>query len=168
MSTSIIMDKLQIERSINRMAWEILERNHEETELIFAGIDGRGLDLMERLGAVMREIAPSINILKIQISLDKDEPWTKPVSFSPALPQNLDSTPIILIDDVLNSGKTMLYALEPMLKSPTKRITTAVLIERSHKRYPLVGDVVGLRLSTSSHEHVRVVLKEGDEKVYLE
>lgn len=168
MSASIIMDKLQIERSVKRMAWEILERNHQEQELIFAGIDGRGLDLMERLALVMNEIAPNIQIKKIQISLDKDEPWTSPVGFSPDLPKNLESTPIILIDDVLNSGKTMLYALEPMLKTPTKRITTAVLIERSHKRYPLTGDVVGLRLSTSSHEHVRVVLKDGEEKVYLE
>ncbi|TVQ76521.1 MAG: phosphoribosyltransferase [Flavobacteriales bacterium] len=168
MNTSVILNGEQIERSIRRMAWEIVERNFEETELIFAGIDGRGMELMQRLVVIINEIAPNLKVESLCIRLHKDLPWEKSVSYEPDLTDDLISKPIIVVDDVLNSGKTMLYALQPMLKKPTKRITTVALIERSHKRYPLIGDVVGLRLSTSSHEHVRVVLDKGVEKVYLE
>ncbi|MCC5918896.1 MAG: phosphoribosyltransferase [Cryomorphaceae bacterium] len=165
--STVIMDRVQIERTITRMAWEIYEKHHDSKRIMLAGIKGRGVDLMIRMAATLRDISP-LSVDTCEISIDKNAPWTKPIVFNPSPFDHVLDVPLVVIDDVLNSGKTMLYALSPVLPFEVKKLTAVVLIDRSHKRYPILADVVGLKLSTSSHEHVRVQLLPGKEKVYLE
>jgi pyrimidine operon attenuation protein / uracil phosphoribosyltransferase len=164
---SIIMDAVQIERSIVRMAWEIYEKHHLDKRIILAGIHGRGADLMHRLANKLRSIS-DLEVETAEISINKQKPWSNNISYTPSLFDQLHETPLVVVDDVLNSGKTLLYALHPIMGYKIKKLTAVVLIDRSHKRFPILADVVGLKLSTSSHEHVRVTLDSGGEKVYLE
>lgn len=161
------MDAVQIKRSIVRMAWEIYEKHHLDERIILAGIHGRGTDLVNRLANELRAIS-GLEIETTEISMNKRQPWSEPIHYNPEIFAQLQDTPMVIVDDVLNSGKTLLYALQPVMAYKIKKLTAVVLIDRSHKRFPILADVVGLKLSTSSHEHVRVMLDAGKEKVYLE
>lgn len=164
-SASLIMDEARIDRSLLRMAWQIYENHHGYNEIILAGIQGRGEDLMNRLADKLKEIS-SQNLTCVVVKIDKEHPWDYDVIFEGLDVNSLSSVPVVLIDDVLNSGKTLIYATAPLLKHEIAKLTIAVLVDRSHKRFPLLANVVGLRLSTSSHEHVRVEF-DGVERVYL-
>ncbi|MCH8545850.1 MAG: phosphoribosyltransferase [Cryomorphaceae bacterium] len=164
--TGLIMDASRIKRSLTRMAWQIYENHHLEEQVILAGIQGRGVDVMQRLADILEEIA-TFSVKRVIVDIDKSEPWTSDVVFKELDFTLLSSVPIVLVDDVLNSGKTIIYAMSPLIRHEMKKLSLAVLVDRSHKRFPLQGNVVGLRLSTSSHEHVRVSFT-GEECVYLE
>lgn len=164
--TGLIMDASRIKRSLTRMAWQIYENHHLEEQVILAGIQGRGVDVMQRLADILEEIA-TFSVKRVIVDIDKSEPWTSDVVFKELDFTLLSSVPIVLVDDVLNSGKTIVYAMSPLIRHEMKKLSLAVLVDRSHKRFPLQGNVVGLRLSTSSHEHVRVSFT-GEECVYLE
>ena len=101
-----------------------------------------------------------------EITVNKDEPWKDPISLS-IDEQELKNAYIILVDDVLNSGKTMQYALMKFLERPTKAIKTVALVDRTHRRYPIKADFVGLSLSTTLKERVEVTLSDSDSKAFL-
>lgn len=164
--SALIMDAARIKRSLTRMAWQIYENHHQEEQIILAGIQGRGIDVMHRLADTLEEIA-SFSVHRIVVDINKSEPWSSEVVFKELDFSMLSSVPIVLVDDVLNSGKTIVYAMNPLIRHEMKKLSLAVLVDRSHKRFPLQGNVVGMRLSTSSHEHVRVSFT-GEECVYLE
>ena len=164
--SGLIMDAARIQRSLTRMAWQIYENHHQDEQIVLAGIQGRGVDVMQRLGDILDDIA-TFSVHRIVVDIDKSEPWNSEVVFKELDFSLLSTVPIVLVDDVLNSGKTILYAMSPLIRHEMKKLSLAVLVDRSHKRFPLQGNVVGLRLSTSSHEHVRVSFT-GEECVYLE
>jgi pyrimidine operon attenuation protein/uracil phosphoribosyltransferase len=164
-SASLIMDAPRIERSLVRMAWQIYENHHDHQDLVMAGICGRGEDLMNRLADKLEQIS-TLNINRVVVHLDKRQPWQSEVKYEGLDLNTLSSTAVVLIDDVLNSGKTLTYAAAPLLKFEISKLTVTVLVDRSHKRFPILANVVGLKLSTSSHEHVRVELSDV-ERVYL-
>jgi pyrimidine operon attenuation protein/uracil phosphoribosyltransferase len=160
-----ILNQLEIEQKINRLAHELLENCFEEKEIFIAGISGNGSLLAEKLKTILAQNTNQL-IHVIDISVNKDEPWSEPITLSVA-EDSLKYAYIILVDDVLNSGKTMQYALVKLLERPTKAIKTLALVDRSHRRYPIKADFVGLSLSTTLKERVEVDLSSNNAHAYL-
>mgnify|MGYP001410212962 CR=1 FL=1 len=159
-----ILNKKQLDEKIHRLAWEIYERNYSEKELIIVGVKKRGVELSERISYVLRDIS-DIQIKSATVSVDKEKPLSSDINI------DLDEVDfrnkvVILVDDVLNSGKTLIYAAKQFLSVPLIKLSTVVLVNRNHNIYPIKADYVGISLSTSLQEHVNVVFgkKEG---VYL-
>lgn len=165
-SQVLVLDKNQIAQKINRIAYQILEDNLEEKEVVLAGIWDRGYKLALRLKTVLAQIA-DFKITLLRVDLEKLN--SKLVEQTDLPESEWKGKVIILVDDVLNSGKTLAYGLGVFLNTPHKKIRTVVLVDRSHKIFPIATDFVGLRLATILKEHVDVVLDvEGEEdRVYL-
>lgn len=166
MSKTLILNSKQIEQKVNRIAYEIYENNYDEKEIVIAGIAKNGYLLGKRIADVLQHIS-RIEIQLIEIALDKENPFESDVKIK-LTEKELKNKVIILVDDVLNSGKTLIFGAKLFLNAPVKRLTTAVLVDRGHNRYPIKADVVGLSLSTTLQEHITVELdKKGKETVYL-
>lgn len=162
----LVLNKQQIAQKINRIAYQILEDNLDEKEIVLAGIWDRGYKLALRLQQVLEEIA-TFKITLLRIDIEKQN--SKLVAKTDRQENDWKNKVIILVDDVLNSGKTLAYGLGVFLNTPHKKIRTVVLVNRSHKIFPIATDFVGLELSTILKEHVAVVMDvEGQEdRVYL-
>ncbi|WP_113636423.1 phosphoribosyltransferase family protein [Nubsella zeaxanthinifaciens] len=162
----LILDQKQIQQKINRIAYQILEDNIDEKELVIAGIWDRGYKLAVRLQQTLNEIA-EFQITLLRIDLEKQS--SRLVAKTDLPESNWKNKVIILVDDVLNSGKTLAYGLGVFLNTPHKKIRTVVLVDRSHKIFPIATDFVGLELATVLKEHVDVIMDvEGEEdRVYL-
>jgi pyrimidine operon attenuation protein/uracil phosphoribosyltransferase len=154
-----ILSKEVVEKKLRRMAYEILENNIEEKELILAGIRESGSVVAKVIQRMLGEIS-SLKTELITITLDKKEPTD--VSLSKTF--DFNGKVIILIDDVCNSGKTLLYALKPFIASQPKKIQTLVLVERTHTSFPVRPDYVGLSIATTIQEHIFVEVK-GEEVI---
>lgn len=155
-NATLILDEAAVERKIRRMAFEIFEHNAEEKEIILAGITDRGTTVAQLLSDKLKAIAP-FQITLVEIKIDKVHP------LNAILKNDIDCNGkcIIVVDDVANSGRTMLYALQPFMKSLPDKIQTVVLIDRMHKSFPVSIDYTGYRLSTTLQENVRVDMEEG-------
>ena len=167
MSTKIkILDKTQIQQKIDRIAYQILEDNFDEKEIVLAGIVPRGNTLAERLKNKIESIG-ELKVKLVNIELKKDSSSLEAKTDVP-IEECMDKV-IVVVDDVLNSGRTLVYGLGIFLNIPTKKVRTVVLVDRSHKLFPIHTDFVGLELSTVAQEHIDVVLGvEGQEDaVYL-
>jgi len=152
----LILDKDQITKKITRIAFQILEDNFDEIEFVLAGVAERGYVLAQRLKAELNNIAPHKRIILINISLDKVGSALQ-AETDLSVEQAKDKV-VILVDDVLNSGRTLAYGLGVFLNVPLKKMRTAVLIDRSHHKFPVISDFSGLKLSTILNEHVSVTL----------
>lgn len=151
-----ILNKEQVARKIQRLAFEIAERNAGEKELYFIAIKENGVTLAHKISAAIKSFA-DITLHVLELSLDKKHP--KEIILS-ALPS--ESAVLILIDDVASSGKTMLYALKPLLDVHPKKIQTLVLVERTHKIFPVHVDYIGLSVATTLEEHIYVEVANGE------
>lgn len=165
-SQLLILDKKQIQQKINRIAYQVLEDNLGEKEIVLAGIWDRGYKIALRLKKVLSKIS-DLKITMLKVDLDRLS--TKLVANTDLDESHWKNKVIILVDDVLNSGKTLAYGLGVFLNTPHKKIRTVVLVDRSHKIFPIATDFVGLQMSTVLKEHVDVVIDvEGEEdRVYL-
>ena len=165
-SPLLILDKTQIQQKINRIAYQILEDNLEEQEIVLAGIWDRGYKFALRLQRKLEEIS-SLNILMLRIDLEKQN--SKLVAKTDLEEARWTNKVIIIVDDVLNSGRTLSYGLGVFLNTPHKKIRTVVLVDRSHKIFPIATDFVGLKMATVLKEHVDVVMDVPNEEdgVYL-
>lgn len=165
-SQLLILDKKQIQQKINRIAYQILEDNLDEREIVLAGIWDRGYKLALRLKDVLVKIS---NIKIIMLRIDLDRLNTKLVANTDLEEPEWKNKVVILVDDVLNSGKTLAYGLGVFINTPHKKIRTVVLVDRSHKIFPIATDFVGLQLATVLKEHVDVIMDvDGEEdRVYL-
>jgi pyrimidine operon attenuation protein / uracil phosphoribosyltransferase len=162
----LILNKKQIEQRIDRMAYQILEDNLGEKELIIAGIVDKGYLLAKRLKTVLESIS-EIKITLMEVKINKE---ISHLEASSDLDLKLaENKVVILVDDVLNSGRTLAYGLGVFLDIPLKKLRTLVLIDRSHRNFPVSPDFTGLELATILKEHVTVVLDEKTEEdaVYL-
>jgi pyrimidine operon attenuation protein/uracil phosphoribosyltransferase len=147
------------------MAWEVYENNLLEKDIVIVGVLGRGEALAKRLSEMINEIS-SIKTKIGTISLDKDNPYQKEISTT--LDEvDYSNKVVVLIDDVLNSGKTLMYAAKHFLTTPLLKLSTVVLVDRTHNRFPIKADYVGLSLATTMQEYVNVELTKGEEGVYL-
>lgn len=161
---TIVLNETQIEQKIKRIAYEILENNFEAETLFLFGVKGNGMMLTEELTKILKNISDQ-KIVSGEIIVNKQNPLNQEIETSIDLTQIKDQT-VILIDDVINSGKTMQYALIKLLEYPTKRIKTVALVDRKHRRYPIRCDYVGLTLSTTLQDRIEVNF-EGVKEAYL-
>jgi pyrimidine operon attenuation protein/uracil phosphoribosyltransferase len=143
-------------RKLQRMAYEIAERNTGVPSLVLAGIHENGMRIAHLLKDMLVDIGMTPPEL-VEIQLDKKHPTT--VTLSHDIP--MDGQTIILIDDVADSGKTLLYALKPFLQKHPAGIQMLVLVDRAHKAFPIQPDYVGLSLSTTLQEHIFVTVEPG-------
>ena len=154
MSRTQILTPLQIDQKVQRIAWQIHEQNIHESEITIAGIAERGFLLAKEIAKLLSKNS-SLKIDVIKVLVDKRKPLTSPVSIEPSS-KDLTDKVVVLTDDVLNSGKTLIYGANYFLQFKLKKLTTAVLVDRNHKRFPVKADVKGLSLSTSLQENVDV------------
>ncbi|MFH1319401.1 MAG: phosphoribosyltransferase family protein [Bacteroidota bacterium] len=165
MSKTIVLNSKQIEQKINRLAHQVYENNYEESEIIVAGIATRGYILAQRIAKVLKSISP----MKVQvgeIKINKNTPLSDAIEF-PITDDELKNKVIFLVDDVINSGRTLIYAVRYFLRVRVKKLRTIVLVDRRHNIFPVRADYVGISLSTTLQEHVSVDLGKGKEAVYL-
>ncbi|MFT4019565.1 MAG: phosphoribosyltransferase family protein [Agriterribacter sp.] len=155
-----ILTEAQVAKKLQRMAYEIAERNVGEEKLLFAGIKDNGVVIAKRLKTLLSTIFKGeIDIIEMEID-DKRFPRKITLSKTP----NLDNAVVIVIDDVANSGKTMLYALQPFLKDQPKKIQTLALVDRTHKTFPVHTDYIGFAVATTLQEHIFVEV-DNNEKI---
>ena len=162
----LILNSTQIQQKIDRIAYQILEDNFDEQEILIAGILPRGNHIAERIKTVLDGIAPFTSTL-LTIELEKQSSTLQAkINFDV---QDCNNKVVILVDDVLNSGKSLAYGFGVFLDVPLKKLRTAVLVDRNHKSFPITTDFTGVALSTVIKEHVDVVLDEPGEEdaVYL-
>lgn len=151
MAAHLILSREIAYRKLQRMAYEIAERNILEEQIILAGIKENGKIISKILYSYLKDIFKG-EVTLIEIALDKKDP--KNISLSDNI--NFDQKVIIVTDDVANSGRTLLYALKPFLNYYPKKIQTLVLVERSYKEFPVATDYVGLSVSTAFTEKIIV------------
>ena len=161
---TIILDHKQIQQKIKRIAYQIYEVNSNQNEVIIAGIQGNGVYFAKELMSTLQKISPLRTSL-CEVFIDKKKPL-KQIIASTDISQYKNKS-IVLVDDVLNSGTTLIYAVKFFLEIPLKCFKTAVLVNRNHKKYPVKADFKGVSLSTSIKEHVEVVFDKENSRAYL-
>ena len=159
-----ILNHEEIKHKIRRIAYQIYENNVNESEIILAGIDSNGYILAKKLKTTLSKIS-TIQPILCKVSIDKKNP-RNPIKTSISA-DDYKNKSVVLIDDVLNSGTTLVYGVRHFLDVPLKQFKTAVLVNRNHKKYPVKADFKGISLSTSLHEHIDVVLEGKNHKAYL-
>ena len=162
---SKILDIQGIDQKLKRLAWQVYEKNAAEKEIIVVGISERGLILAKKLVGHIQEIS-KIKTKLAHLDLDKDNPYNKEVALNLEVKEYANKV-VILVDDVLNSGKTLMYAAKHFLTTPLKRLAVMVLVDRNHNRYPIKADYVGLSLATTLQEYINLELKGANKGVYL-
>ena len=160
----IILNGSEIQRKVKRMAYQIYEANYKEKGVILAGISGQGYKLAQLLAEQLQVIA-ELNVEIVELILDKETPHLSEVTLSKELPK-IKSTPVIIVDDVLNTGRTLIYSFKPFLDNKVKKMEVAVLVDRSHGKFPVKPNFTGLSLSTTLNDHITVSLSD-EMEVYL-
>ena len=164
MSQNLILNPVQINHKIKRIAYQIYETFSNEKEIVIAGINGNGYVFAQEIAKVFEEISP-IKVLICEVKMDKKNPMDKVETSLNS--KDYENKSIVLVDDVLHSGTTLVYGVKHFLEVPLKKLKTAVLVDRNHKKYPIKVDFKGLSLSTSLQEHVSVSFGKNDYGVYL-
>ncbi len=161
----IILSDEMIRQKIRRIAYQIIENNLDESKIIIAGIFDRGYTLAQLIISELLLIDEHKNLQLVRIELNKVTPLDSEVIVDCST-KELDHAVVILVDDVLNSGKTLAYAMRELLKADIRKIETAVLVNRSYKKFPVSAKYMGYELSTTINEHVEVNLTD-EFAVYL-
>ncbi len=160
-----ILTSEEINQKTRRIAYQIVEDNTEAGELIFIGIKPNGFQYAEQLKKEVEKIN-GIKVTLLELQLDKTNPLNNPIELNHGK-LSLNNKSVIVVDDVANTGKTLYYALKPVMDFSPKKVQAAVLVDRQHKMFPVTPDFVGLSLSTTLKEHIRVEFKSGKGKAYL-
>src|SRR6476646_11313104 len=162
------MDTARINRALARLASEIVEENHGLTDLVLVGIRRRGVPLANRIADKIEDLEgkrPPVGIL--DITLYRDDLSTvgaKPIVSGTELPGDIEGRTIVLIDDVLYTGRTVRAALDELIDfGRPRRVQLAVLVDRGHRELPIQADYIGKTVSTTEEEIVKVMLPEFDE-----
>lgn len=165
MSKNVILTHTDIANKIRRIAYQIYETHVNESEIIIAGIENNGFTLAEFIAADLVEIS-DLDVYLCNVKINKSNVFEK-ITTS-LTPEEYQNKSLILVDDVLHTGNTLMYAIKHFLNVPLKQFKTAVLVDRNHKKFPVKVDFKGISLSTSLQNHVEVVLDENKNEVYLE
>lgn len=161
---TLVLNERQINQKLDRIAYEIVENNFDEESLFLVGIKGNGFEIAKELAEKLNKIGQQ-NICVFELSIDKKKPLEHPIEIEMDLTE-LDHQTIILVDDVINSGRTMQYALMKLLERPTKKVKTVALVDRKHRSFPIRCDYVGLTLSTTLQDRIEVSL-DNEKKAFL-
>jgi pyrimidine operon attenuation protein/uracil phosphoribosyltransferase len=165
MNRSIILNNQQINHKIKRIAFQIYENNINEDSIVLAGIAKNGFIFAQKLKLVLEEIS-HLNILLCEVNINKKRPLEN-ISTS-LLSEEYTNKSLVLVDDVLSAGTTLMYAVKHFLDVPLKQFQTAVLVNRNHKKYPIKADFKGISLSTSLQEHITVEFNKNSASAFLE
>jgi pyrimidine operon attenuation protein / uracil phosphoribosyltransferase len=165
-NNTLILTHLQIEQKLERIAWQIYETHSHQKEILLIGVLEKGAAITQLLAQKLQLISG----LKIELNtLQLNKNAAMPGDAKLTNPSNMNVANIVLVDDVLNSGRTMLMALQPIIALNPASITTVVLANRSHRLFPVSADIVGITLSTTLHEHIQFrVDKSGEMSVWLD
>lgn len=161
----LVLTQQQINQKIMRLSHEILENTYGEKQLFVGGIVGNGAFFAEQIATILKQHS-NIEITVFSLDLDKDFPLNSPIQCSIPVEQFGQAT-IILVDDVINSGTTMQYALMKLLEQPVRSVKTVALVDRLHRRYPIKCDFVGMTLTTTLKERVEVIEEGAERAAYL-
>ena len=161
---SLIMNSKRINDCAHRISYQIVESSMNKKEIVLIGIKNNGFIFAKKIHEFLKKITDQkIQLLSFEINKkNPHESNTLKNQFN-----NINNSSVILIDDVLNTGKTLMYSIKFLLNYKINQLKTAVLIDRNHKDFPVKADFKGLSLSTTMNEHVEVVLKKNNEGVYL-
>lgn len=163
-NNNVILNTHQINQKIKRIAYQIYENNSNEKEIVIAGIKSNGYILASKIADELSKIC-SLKIVMCNVTIDKKNPLQQ-ITTSIASTEYQNKS-LVLIDDVLNSGSTLIYGIKHFLEVPIKRFKTAVLVNRNHKKFPVKADFKGISLSTTLKEHVTVEFDKNEAVVYL-
>nr|WP_202922631.1 phosphoribosyltransferase family protein [Flavobacterium sp. SaA2.13] len=155
----IILTQQEIEHKTTRMAYQIYETFADEKEVVLAGIASNGYIFAQRLAAVLEKIS-DLKIILCEVKINKQQPLDD--VHTSLTQEEYTNKALVLVDDVLNSGTTLIYGVKHFLDVPLKKFKTAVLVDRNHKQYPVKADFKGLSLSTSLQEHIKVVFTDDE------
>ena len=164
MSRTIILNNQQINHKIRRIAFQVYENNTDEKEIILAGIKNKGFILAKKLKRALENIS-DIKVQLCEVKINKKKPLDK-IETS-LQPDEYKNKSLVLVDDVLNSGTTLIYATKHFLDVPLKQFKTVVLVNRNHKKYPIKADFKGISLSTSLQEHISVEFEKDSASAFL-
>ncbi len=156
-----ILNSTQIQQKIKRLAFQILEVNHDETKIFILGINNNGYSFAQRIKRELNKIS-ELEIILSRVRLNPASPITDPIELDIDT-DLLKNKCILLVDDVANTGRTLFYSFQPLLKALPKKIEVAVLVDRKHKSFPVKVDYVGLSLATTVQEHIDVNLNNLNE-----
>ena len=163
-----ILNQDQITQITERIAFEIYENFHTESQIFIAGIEGNGFVFAERLMEALSKISKDDfkdGIRLFSIKVNKDSPLDAPIALN--IDANyLDGANIVLVDDVINSGRTLIHAVAKLLENRVRSLKTAILVNRTHRRFPISADFVGMDITTTLQDNIRVELS-GEEVAYL-
>jgi pyrimidine operon attenuation protein/uracil phosphoribosyltransferase len=158
-----ILNKAQIERKLLRMAWQIWEHNSNREAVTLIGITNNGEHLARKLADHLGAICP-LRVTILRLDMDKRAPMEEPIR----LTGQVEDASLVLVDDVANSGRTLLYALRPLMDTRPEKILIAVLVERKHKSFPVAPDIIGQSIATTLQEHILVSIEGDNIEAYLE
>lgn len=159
-----ILNAGQVKQKIRRIAYQIFEENFKEKSIVIAGIEGQGFTLAKLIAKEFEEVS-SIPVKVIKVSLDKNKPQEQEATIDCGL-NEVKKKSIVLVDDVLNTGRTLAHAMKPFLETEVKKLEVAVLVNRSHTTFPVYPRYSGFELATTINDHVEVVLGK-ESAVYL-
>ena len=160
-----ILNKNQIEQKIKRLAIQVLENNYQESEIILIGINNTGLRFAQLLYERLQQIS-DIRFHLARLVINPANPLAKHIELSLDKASLTDKV-VILIDDVANSGRTLFYACKPIMEVLPKRLETIVLVDRTHKHFPINVNYFGLALATTLKEHIAVIISDDEMLVQL-
>ncbi len=160
-----ILTGAQLDQRILRMAYEIYEHNVTLKDIILAGISDNGYLLAQMINEHLEQISP-IKTTVVKVDINKKEPLKDEIKI-PLEPKELKNQSIVIIDDVLNSGRTVAFVLKSFLYVRVNKIEVAIMVNRTHKAFPIYPKYVGYKLATTINEHIEVKLKGKDKGVYL-
>jgi pyrimidine operon attenuation protein/uracil phosphoribosyltransferase len=164
MSQNIILNNQEIKHKITRIAYQIYETFVDEKEIVIAGIASNGFVFANKIATELEKIS-TLKVVLCEVYINKQN-VNAPITTSLSVDQ-YENKGLVLVDDVLNSGTTLIYGVKHFLEVPLKKLKTAVLIDRNHKKYPVKADFKGISLSTSLQEHVQVIFEEKGDYAYL-
>ncbi len=161
---TLILNDQQINQKIKRMAFEIYENNFKEKSIVLAGIDGQGYSFAKILGKELAAIAP-MEVIIAKVTVDKFSPQQSEIVVDKESKEYKKKC-VLLVDDVLNTGRTLAYAMKPFFEAGVKKMEVAVLVNRSNTLFPIMPTYTGYELSTTLKDHVEVILGKKS-SVYL-
>ena len=161
---NIILTHKEITHKTKRIAYQIFETFVNDDEVILAGIANNGFTFAQKIATELALIS-DLKITLCEVKINKQNPQDNITTSIPT--EDYQNKSLVLIDDVLNSGTTLIYGVKHFLEVPLSKFKTAVLVDRNHKKYPVKADFKGISLSTSLQEHIQVVFENNNSYAYL-
>lgn len=166
MKKNLILNHEEIKQKTRRIAYQIVEDNSDEKELVMIGIKPNGFVYAQTLKKEIESIE-AIKVTLLELALNKAKPLEDEIKVTLGK-LSLNNKTVLIVDDVANTGKTLYYALKPIMDFSPKKVQAVVLVDRQHKLFPVTADFVGLSLSTTLREQITVEFdSKGKSNAYL-